>query len=616
MFDMTFIRSVGGLRAVITDPAVVIVELVLIGLSVNWIAGVLQGTRGTRPLRGVLMVLVVAALVINVLAERSGWERLSLLYEYFLFGLAFIALVAFQPELRRAVIRAGDVRFLRRGTPQSKVVAALVQSARYLSRNRYGGLVAIQRVVDLSSWAEKGTLLNAEVSANLLNSIFFPNSPLHDLGVIIAGKKVLAANCQFPLAESDEVEAAVGSRHLAAVGMSYETDALVLIVSEETGTISLADGGRLTRFLSLDDLADELTARLAGQAVRVSEGKRSRLPPLSHFWRVARRVLVVVPLTLVIWVLANQASQTEIDGVDVELGLRPRLPGYVVDLEQPPTGLFKAKFRGSARAVERLRERTANQPLRVSWELSERDLAGPRERGALELLNAVDEVKRLRVEVDEVHPDKFAFMVDELATVTMGLMADTGAVQTVEQQFEPAQVRVVMRRRHVASHSGGLPESQRVIVLPLEDRVRHAAPGEVISVTVPVPDQVGGFPIISKDPRSVRVTLRVGGQRITHEIQHVPVWINISPELLQVYDVERLDPQEWLIEVELEGEKSQVEALRPQDVRAFVTISSDLLNPAPELRLEVKIDAPEGIKVAGNKHFVQLRLTRREGPSP
>ena len=113
MFDMTFLKSVGGLRAIVADPAVVIVELVLIGLSVNWIASVLQGTRGTRPLRGVLTVLVVAALVINVLAERSGWERLSLLYEYFLFGLAFIALVAFQPELRRAVIRAGDVRFLR-----------------------------------------------------------------------------------------------------------------------------------------------------------------------------------------------------------------------------------------------------------------------------------------------------------------------------------------------------------------------------------------------------------------------------------------------------------------------------------------------------------------------
>ncbi|HPC22443.1 MAG TPA: diadenylate cyclase [Phycisphaerae bacterium] len=611
MFDMTFLKSVGGLRAIVADPAVVIVELVLIGLSVNWIASVLQGTRGTRPLRGVLTVLVVAALVINVLAERSGWERLSLLYEYFLFGLAFIALVAFQPELRRAVIRAGDVRFLRRGTPQSKVVAALVQSARYLSRNRYGGLVAIQRAVDLSSWAEKGTILNAEVSANLLDSIFFPNSPLHDLGVIIAGKKVLAANCQFPLAESDEVDAAVGSRHLAAVGMSYETDALVLVVSEETGTISLADGGRLTRFLSLDDLADELSARLAGQTLQAG-GKSGGLPPLSHFWRFARRALVVVPLTLVIWVLANQASQTEIDGVDVELALRPRVLGYVVDLEEPPAGLLKAKFRGSARAIERLRERTTNQPLRVSWELSERDLAGPRERGALELLNNLEEIRTLRVSVEEVQPEKFAFVVDEVANVTMGLKVDTGTVQTAEQQFEPAQVRVLMRARHVNPRTGGLPESQRVLELPLEDRVRRAAPGEVITLEeVPVPDHVGNLPIISKDPRTVRVTLRVGGQRVARQVPHVPVWINISPELLQVYEVERLDPQEWLIEVELEGEKSQVDALRAQDLRAYVAISSELLNPAPELRLEVKIDAPQGVRVTGNKHYVQLRLTRR-----
>ena len=476
--------------------------------------------------------------------------------------------------------------------------------------------MAIQRVVDLSSWAEKGTMLSAEVSANLLNSIFFPNSPLHDLGVIIAGKKILAANCQFPLAESDEVEAAVGSRHLAAVGMSYETDALVLIVSEETGTISLADGGKLTRFLSLDDLADELSARLAGQAAHVAGEKHSPLPPLSHFWRFSRRSLVVVPLTLVIWVLANQASQTEIDGVDVELRLRPRLPGYVVNLEQPPNGRFKAKFRGSARAIERLRERTASRALRVSWELSERDLAGPRERGALDLLNNLDDVQRLRVEADEVRPDKFGFVVDDMVTVTAGIKPETGSVQAVEQQFEPAQIRVLMRKRHADPQEGGLPESQRFVVLPLEERLRHAVPGEVITETVAVPDQIGGFPIISKEPRSVRVTLRVGGQRITRHIAHIPVWISISPELLQVYEVERVDPQEWLIEVDVEGEKNQVEAMHPQDLRASVSISSELLNPAPELRLEVKVNAPEGVKVVGSKRFVQLRLNRQEGHGP
>lgn len=110
MFD-TFISSLGGLRSIVDDPIAVIVELLLIGLSVNWCAGVLHGTRGTRPLRGVLTVLVVVTLAVNVLATQFDWPRLALLYRYFVFGLAFVALIAFQPELRRAVIRAGDVRF-------------------------------------------------------------------------------------------------------------------------------------------------------------------------------------------------------------------------------------------------------------------------------------------------------------------------------------------------------------------------------------------------------------------------------------------------------------------------------------------------------------------------
>ena len=237
---------------------VVVAELVLIGLMVNWCAGVLHGTRGTRLLRGLLVVLVVATLVVRALADQLHLARLALLYQYFIIGMAFIALVAFQPELRRALIRAGDVRFLRRVSPHHKLISALVESAGYLSRNRYGALVAVQRDVGLANWAENGTQLNAEVSANLLKSIFFPNSALHDLGVIVRGSRVLAAACQFPVAESGELDPSLGSRHRAAVGLSAESDALVLVVSEETGTISLADSGRLTRFLALDDLQDAL----------------------------------------------------------------------------------------------------------------------------------------------------------------------------------------------------------------------------------------------------------------------------------------------------------------------------------------------------------------------
>jgi len=615
MFDTTFIWPL--LRSLTTDPPlVVIVELVLIGLSVNWCASVLQGTRGTRPLRGLLTVLVVAALVVNVLAQRSGWERLSLLYGYFLFGLAFVALVAFQPELRRAVIRAGDVRFLRRGTPQSRVIRALVQAARYLARNRYGGLIAIQRAVDLSGWAEKGTILNADVSANLLSSIFFPNNPLHDLGVIISGKRVLAANCQFPAAESDEVDAPVGSRHLAAVGMSYESDALVLVVSEETGTISLADNGKLTRFLSLDDLADELTARLSGQARKSPGEGGAGLSPLRHVWGFARRALVVIPLTLIVWMVANQASQAEIDGVDVELTLRLNVPGQIVDVVQPPDRRLKAKFQGSTRAIEQLRERTRTRPLQVDWALSESDLAGPRRRRALELLNDLPDISRLRVSAIEVRPQEMTFEVDELVTATMGMALDTGAVSVANERFEPAQVRVTMRGRHLDAQAGGLPRSQWFVVLPLKDRLRGVLPGEQVSGAFPVPDQVGGFPVVSKDPRDVYVSLIVAGQRVTAALTQIPVYLFVSPELVEAYEVERVDPQEWLIEVEVEGEAGLVNALRARDLRAYVAVTSDQLTAAPVLRVEVQFDTPPGIRVVSKSPLVQLQVYRREGRSP
>ena len=607
MFD-TLISSLGGLRSIIDDPIAVIVELLLIGLSVNWCAGVLHGTRGTRPLRGVLTVLVVATLAVNVLATQFDWPRLALLYRYFVFGLAFVALIAFQPELRRAVIRAGDVRFLRRGTPRSKVITSLAQSARYLSKNRYGGLIAIQQAVDLGGWAEKGTILNAEVSANLLNTIFFPNSPLHDLGVIIAGNRIVAANCQFPVAESDEVSAAVGSRHLAAVGMSYESDALVLVVSEETGTISLADSGKLTRYLSIDDLADELTARLSGQPAVVTRDGKRRLPPLSRAWRVIRRGLVVVPLTLIIWILANQASQIEIPGVDVQIDVRVSDPDHVVDT-QPERAVFKVTFRGTARAIEALRAETSGRPFPVDWVLQRYRLE-PDSRPARELLNSLPEIQRRGLSVVEVSPEDLRFVVDELVTVTRGLAADTGRARVEDLRFEPERVQLTLRKRDLKD----LPE---MLELSLEHRLHGVATGERVTLTEHVPDLIGDVAAIDVTPKEVDVSLRIVGQRITRTLTQIPVWYWVSPEILDRYELVRVDPQEWLIEVEVEGDQSRVESLRPREVRAFVSIvPSDLVTPAQEFNLPVEFRHPEGITVQSKRALVRLRLIRREEAAP
>ncbi len=591
------------------DWWVTLFELLLIGVSVNWCAGVLQGTRGTRPLRGMLIVLVVATLAVRVLSARMGWVRLELLYRYFVFGLAFVALVAFQPELRRAFIRAGDVRFLRRGTPQSKVVAALVKAAGDLSRNRYGALIAIERSVDLRGWAENGTIINAEASANLLNTIFFPNSPLHDLGVIIKGRRVLAANCQFPQAESDEVDTALGSRHLAAIGMSYESDALVLIVSEETGTVSLADNGQLTRFLSLEDLTDELTSRL-GDQVAPAPGKAAGGRRLSKTWRIARRLLVVVPLTLVIWYLADQATQRNGDA-EVQITIKPHDPVIHIDPRSPR---FSVTFVGSTRAIERLQTDTKERPLEVEWPLPESYSRSRRHTiPAKDLIEDLPAIRARGVSVERVSPETLTLTLDRLETVSMPLVADTGRIKVGELRFDPPEVDVTLPSQQLER----VPENERYVTVRLEEQLEGIPPGGEFRQDVPVEPRIGELRAVAIEPDRVNVTLRVKGQTEKRRLSNIRVWLTGSPQVLEQYRIEQRDPNEWLIELEVEGDKSIVESLRSQDIHAVVRITSDLAVPTAEFRnVEVQVVLPLGVTVVGPPRSVWLRVVEREAVTP
>jgi diadenylate cyclase len=245
-------------------------ELVLIGLVVYWVVGFLRGTRGARMLRGIAVVLVTLYLIVGLLSEQFGLERLRFLYEKFLLFTSFAIVIAFQPELRRALMRLGETLPIFRGFSEriDEDVEALVEAATFLSRRKIGAVVAIERDTPLTSTAEdNGTPLDAKLSADLLNTIFWPNSPLHDLGVVISGGKIAYAGVQFPMAESGELERELGARHRAAVGMSQETDAVVLVVSEETGDVSIAERGQLIRKLTPDGLRG-LLLELLGKSDR------------------------------------------------------------------------------------------------------------------------------------------------------------------------------------------------------------------------------------------------------------------------------------------------------------------------------------------------------------
>ncbi len=251
-------------------PWTLLSELLLIGTIIYLILNFLRGTRGARIVLAVVMILGVGFTIVRFIAETYDLERVKVLYPYFVLGVFLIWLVAFQPDLRRMLLHVGAVGWLSRWSKDisSEVVDPVVAAIERLSKNKIGALIAIERVTQMGAVIESGTPVDARVTSELLETIFWPGTALHDMGVIIRQGRITAAGCQFPLAESGEIDRALGSRHRAAVGLSQEVDAIVIVVSEETGTISVALHGRLRRSLTPDSLRETLLRELRGSAER------------------------------------------------------------------------------------------------------------------------------------------------------------------------------------------------------------------------------------------------------------------------------------------------------------------------------------------------------------
>ncbi len=245
-------------------PHEIIIELAVIWLCVYLVFRFLKGTRGAGIIKGFAVLLVVVTLVIKVIGGGTdSLGRLEFIYDRFLGLAAILLIVVFQPELRQFMIRLGHARFFRVSSREvNRVADAVSEAAEFLCKSQFGALIAIERSVGLGGLIEGGERLDAEVSTRLLGSIFWPNSPLHDLGVVIRGDRILAANVQFPLAEEGTLPQEHGSRHRAAVGITLESDCLVVVVSEETGSIALVERGLVQRNIPRDRLRELLLERL------------------------------------------------------------------------------------------------------------------------------------------------------------------------------------------------------------------------------------------------------------------------------------------------------------------------------------------------------------------
>ncbi|MBN1972012.1 MAG: diadenylate cyclase CdaA [Sedimentisphaerales bacterium] len=229
----------------------VAIELIFIGLVVYWAVDFLEGTRGERLFRGILFILIVGFLILKLIVGTLQLDRLQLIYKDFLLGILIVTVAAFQPEFRRAIVRIGQKPFwITAAHHLSKTAEELSIALKDLSEARIGAIIVIERRVALGEFIETGVRVDASVTAELIKTIFYPGSALHDMAVIIRGDRIIAARVQLPLAEAALVSGpSLGSRHRAAIGITSGSDACCLVVSEETGIISLAENGQLTRNL-------------------------------------------------------------------------------------------------------------------------------------------------------------------------------------------------------------------------------------------------------------------------------------------------------------------------------------------------------------------------------
>jgi len=254
-----FFRSFFGFITVNYDPLWDSLDILVVAIGIYWLLMLIKRTRAVQILVG-LMALIAA----RPLADSLHLMTLSWILDNFLSSAVLIFIVLFQSDLRRALARVGRGFFPRLSERQeTQMLEEVVRACQILSQKRVGALIVLEREIGLEDLIEEGTPIEGAVTKELLISIFLPYSPLHDGAVIIEEGRVISAGCILPLTLRTDLPEGVGTRHRAAVGITEETDAVVIVVSEETATISVVMAGEMTRGLDAPQLRVVLRNNLA-----------------------------------------------------------------------------------------------------------------------------------------------------------------------------------------------------------------------------------------------------------------------------------------------------------------------------------------------------------------
>ncbi len=247
-----------------------IIDMGIVAFAFYKLYMLIRKTRAEQLIKGILVLLIAT--------QVSGWQQLHVI-NWILRNTMTVGLIAllivFQPELRRALEYIGRTKFLTKSITDieeeeiKNIVDELIKAVDFLSGKKIGALIIIERETGLSEIIETGTQINGKISSELLINTFIPNTPLHDGAVVIRKDQILAAGCLLPLTDNPNISRALGTRHRAGIGITEKSDSMAIIVSEETGNISVAENGKINRFLNIEKLSQILL-----QSYRAEESRK------------------------------------------------------------------------------------------------------------------------------------------------------------------------------------------------------------------------------------------------------------------------------------------------------------------------------------------------------
>ncbi len=253
-------------------------EILILAVMLYYGYRFFRATRGARILTGLLMLL----LGLTLLSVLLDLQVISWLLERFSVFLALGLVVIFQPELRRVLAELGSRRFFSFSGDEEISVDQLIEAMTQLSHQRVGALFALQRGIDLKPYVETGVAVDGKISNELIATIFHPKTALHDGGLVIDQGRIVAAGCVFPVSQKEISDRSIGLRHRAGMGVTEETDAVALVVSEETGALSLCYQGKLEHNLEPDDLKERLQEILMFKSDENKENEDEKTAEIHH----------------------------------------------------------------------------------------------------------------------------------------------------------------------------------------------------------------------------------------------------------------------------------------------------------------------------------------------